>query len=186
MDIKVEVKFTGLEPLVEAINLLAKGYGASNAAVDQVVNKAKGQTKQKAAEPVVKPETESGEVGIAAAEQAGEVEKSADTATAQGSSTETQTSANAGTAAEETVDAGKSAQPASETESSSPSTTNASDASATSASITDEVLRAAAAAKARVNKEKTKAIVNKFAESVTQIPADQRAAFLAELEEVAA
>lgn len=178
MDIKLEVKITGLEPLVEAIAQLAKGYGASNAAVDQVVSKAK-------AKPPVKADIV-------------DAGKPAATAMEPATSTATQTSESVGAAAEEPVQAGKSVdtQPAEQSADSQPSATTtgqekaAETTSATKAEGTvntsDEALRAAAAAKARINKERTKEIVNKFASSVTAIPVEQREAFLNELETVAA
>lgn len=51
--------------------------------------------------------------------------------------------------------------------------------------LTDEALRALAAAKAKVNRAQVKDIVNKYAESVTAVPLAKRAAFRAELEAVA-
>lgn len=50
--------------------------------------------------------------------------------------------------------------------------------------ITDEQLRAAAATAARRDKEKVKALVNKYAANVTSIAASDRPAFIKELEEV--
>lgn len=47
--------------------------------------------------------------------------------------------------------------------------------------ISDEALRSAAAAAARKDKEKVRALVNKYAPNVTAIPADKRAEFIAEL-----
>ena len=177
MEIKLEVNINGLQPLVDALTLLAKGYGASAAAVDQVVSKAK-------ANPAVKVEDSTmGKSAQAAEEQDKPSAKPVDTTTLAAAASEP-----AGKSADDATEQGSSslAEPKIAPATQAAADTTSASVTSNSAPITDEALRAAAAGKARINKERTKAIVNKFAESVTLIPADQRAAFLAELETVAA
>lgn len=200
MDIAIKVKVEGLEPITEAITNLAAAISlASNANVagaTAAIEKAKGSKSKAAAQtadtavsaPQITSEKAADTDPKSAAFAVGNQTTSQPVEESAPSSTTESQGATSSTASSEEADpksaaSAESAGNASTTRETAAPSTESSDAQ-NQKTISDEELRSLAGKAAAKDKEKTKALINKYATAVSLVPAEHRPVLVKELEAV--